>query len=75
MVKDSMTPFASIKMDDVKLENLPADKEQDFHPDIRRGPPPEFTGDRNPQTGEIGGPKTEPVKWGEWSFGGRATDF
>lgn len=64
LVKRTMTPMAS--SDNEKTE---------FHPDIRRGPPPEFEGDRNPKTGEIGGPKTEPVKWNEWSFGGRATDF
>lgn len=39
---------------------------------------PEFEGDVNPKTGETGGPKTEPLKWGskgDWSFNGRVTDF
>ncbi|KAI6245951.1 Succinate dehydrogenase assembly factor 4, mitochondrial [Erysiphe necator] len=54
---------------------------QELHPDIRRGAKPEFEGDRNPVTGEIGGPKTEPVRWGsdgergDWSYNGRVTDF
>ncbi|SPQ27065.1 a079654b-94b9-4b81-b518-38e48885ac90 [Thermothielavioides terrestris] len=45
---------------------------------IRRGAPPEFEGDRNPRTGEVGGPKNEPLRWGstgDWSFNGRVTDF
>ncbi|OZJ05232.1 hypothetical protein BZG36_02310 [Bifiguratus adelaidae] len=46
-----------------------------LHPDTRRKPKPEFEGDKNPKTGEIGGPKNEPVKHGDWSFGGRVTDF
>lgn len=54
---------------------------QELHPDIRRGAKPEFEGERNPVTGEIGGPKTEPIRWGsngergDWSYNGRVTDF
>ncbi len=51
---------------------------EELHPDIRRGGPPEFEGDRNPKTGEIGGPKNEPLRWGgdsDWSYNGRVTDF
>ena len=43
-----------------------------------RGAPPEFSGDVNPKTGEVGGPKNEPLRWGgksDWSYNGRATDF
>ncbi|KAL5628561.1 hypothetical protein BROUX41_003309 [Berkeleyomyces rouxiae] len=43
-----------------------------------RGAKPEFNGDTNPATGEVGGPKNEPLRWGgqsDWSFNGRATDF
>lgn len=47
----------------------------DLHPDARVKPPPEFEGDTNPVTGEVGGPKREPLRHGDWSFGGRATDF
>lgn len=36
---------------------------------------PEFEGDVNPKTGEIGGPKQDPIKHGDWSFNGRVTDF
>lgn len=45
------------------------------HPDARTSPKPEFEGDVNPLTGERGGPKQEPLRYGDWSFGGRATDF
>ncbi|KAI5803381.1 hypothetical protein DFH27DRAFT_600604 [Peziza echinospora] len=49
-----------------------------LHPNIRRGAPAEFEGERNPRTGEVGGPKTEPLRWGgegDWSYSGRVTDF
>ncbi|KAL3234828.1 hypothetical protein RNJ44_02616 [Nakaseomyces bracarensis] len=36
---------------------------------------PEFEGDVNPKTGEIGGPKQDPLKHGDYSFNGRVTDF
>jgi hypothetical protein len=56
-------------------------KGEELHPDIRRGAKPEFEGDINPKTGEIGGPKNEPLRWGstgergDWSYNGRVTDF
>jgi hypothetical protein len=51
-----------------------------MHPDARPALTPEFSGDTNPETGESGGPKQEPVRqWGDgegdWSFKGRVTDF
>jgi hypothetical protein len=45
---------------------------------IRKGAAPEFSGDKNPKTGEVGGPKNEPLRWGsegDWSYNGRVTDF
>jgi len=51
------------------------------HPDARKPVIPEFEGDVNPETGERGGPKREPVgQWvpdlgGDWSFKGRVSDF
>ena len=51
---------------------------EELHPDIRRGARAEFEGDRNPKTGEVGGPKNEPLRWGgevDWSYNGRVTDF
>ena len=45
---------------------------------IRQGAAPEFQGDVNPRTGEVGGPKNEPLRWGgdgDWSYNGRVTDF
>jgi len=51
---------------------------EELHPHIRRGAPPEFEGDTNPKTGEVGGPKNEPLRWGatgDWSYNGRVTDF
>ncbi|KAF2830122.1 DUF1674-domain-containing protein [Ophiobolus disseminans] len=64
---------------EVKLDNGKAIKKGDeFHPNMRRGAPPEFEGDVNPKTGEVGGPKNEPLRWGgnvDWSYNGRVTDF
>ncbi|EST05169.1 Protein of unknown function DUF1674 [Kalmanozyma brasiliensis GHG001] len=56
---------------------LASDPEKgDMHPDARRKPRPEFDGETNPNTGEIGGPKNDPLKHErEWTYGGRATDF
>lgn len=51
---------------------------EELHPNVRRGAPPEFEGDTNPKTGEVGGPKNEPLRWGvqsDWSYNGRVTDF
>ncbi|TLD36732.1 DUF1674-domain-containing protein [Venturia nashicola] len=56
-------------------------KGEELHPHIRRGAQPEFEGDTNPKTGEVGGPKNEPLRWGstgnsgDWSYNGRVTDF
>lgn len=51
---------------------------EELHPNVRRGAKPEFEGDINPKTGEVGGPKNEPLRWGaagEWAYNGRTTDF
>jgi len=51
---------------------------EELHADVRRGAKPEFEGERNPKTGESGGPKNEPLRWGgnvDWSYNGRVTDF
>lgn len=53
-------------------------KGEELHPNVRRGAQPEFEGETNPKTGEVGGPKNEPLRWGaagEWSYNGRTTDF
>lgn len=53
-------------------------KGEELHPNVRRGAPPEFEGDTNPETGEVGGPKNNPLRWGhqsDWSYNGRVTDF
>jgi len=62
----------------IKKANAPAlskGGEDVVHPDARPKLKPDFEGDRNPVTGEIGGPKTDPLKHNDWSYGGRATDF
>ncbi|OTA90072.1 hypothetical protein M434DRAFT_78474 [Hypoxylon sp. CO27-5] len=63
---DGLTPAAPTIEDD--FASVP----------LRKGAPPEFEGDVNPKTGEVGGPKNEPLRWGpggDYSFNGRVTDF
>ncbi|CAI7602781.1 unnamed protein product [Penicillium glandicola] len=63
------TPQAEIQADG---------KGGELHPDAPKGLQPEFEGEKNPKTGEVGGPKNEPLRWGaggDWSYGGRVTDF
>lgn len=64
---------------EIRFENGNKIKDgEEFHPNMRRGAPPEFEGDTNPKTGEVGGPKNEPLRWGgkgDWSYNGRVTDF
>ena len=54
-------------------------KGDELHPNVRRGAAAEFEGHTNPDTGEIGGPKNNPIRWkemeGDWSFNGRVSDF
>ena len=51
-------------------------KGDELHPNVRRGAQPEFEGETNPRTGEVGGPKNDPLRWqGDWSYNGRVSDF
>lgn len=53
----------------------PVSLSDDKHPQYRAKPVPEFEGDTNPKTGEVGGPKNDPLRWErEWTFGGRSTE-
>ena len=54
---------------------MEVEQEDMLHPDVRRGAKPEFEGDVNPKTGERGGPKNDPLKYGDWAFNGRVSDF
>lgn len=63
-----------------QVNQSPASEEasQAMHPDAVAGVKPDFEGEKNPKTGEVGGPKNEPLRWGaqgDWSYGGRVTDF
>ncbi|KAL6717318.1 hypothetical protein ACLMJK_005233 [Lecanora helva] len=82
----NQSPHSEIRAEihsEQKLENINAKVEargngEELHPDVRRGTQPEFEGDRNPKTGETGGPKNDPLRWGggvDWSYNGRVTDF
>lgn len=66
------------KVENVNAKVTASGEGEELHPDVRRGARPEFEGERNPKTGEIGGPKNEPLRWGggvDWSYNGRVTDF
>ncbi|CAG8648927.1 10395_t:CDS:1, partial [Acaulospora morrowiae] len=51
--------------------SLSTNEELQVHPDLRDKPPSQFEGDKNPLTGEIGGPKQDPLRHGDWSYGSR----
>lgn len=56
--------------------NEAALKAQGLHPDFHYSNiKPDFEGDQNPVTGEIGGPKQDPLKHGDYAFNCRVTDF
>ncbi|KAG0131043.1 hypothetical protein HOY82DRAFT_647505 [Tuber indicum] len=65
--KTSTSPAAPAEAH-VKVEDM-------LHPDVRCGAKPEFEGDVNPKTGERGGPKNDPLRYGDWAFNGRVSDF
>ncbi|KAL7794128.1 hypothetical protein V8C43DRAFT_305163 [Trichoderma afarasin] len=69
----SSSPPGSASANSVKT-----DETTTLNQGLFRGAPPEFEGDTNPKTGEVGGPKNEPLRWGgegDWSYNGRVTDF
>lgn len=72
LLRKTQAPLAS--------DRTGTEAELSLHPDAPRPLKPEFQGDENPVTGELGGPKREPVhKWaedgGDWSYKGRVSDF
>ncbi|KAI9311598.1 hypothetical protein BX666DRAFT_1867860 [Dichotomocladium elegans] len=58
-----------------KQETDAAAADGTLHDDAKVPLEPEFEGNVNPKTGEVNGPKNEPLRHGDWSFGGRVTDF
>ncbi|TDL24876.1 hypothetical protein BD410DRAFT_785601 [Rickenella mellea] len=74
LVRAAVTPAAA-PLPPKKTTQVRVEKGEELHPDARRPLPDEFEGDVNPVTGERGGPKREPLRHGDWSYGGRATDF
>lgn len=76
--QSNTTPPTVEKVAEVTAKIQTSENGEELHPDIRRGARPEFEGERNPRTGEVGGPKNEPLRWGgevDWSYNGRVTDF
>ncbi|KAK4056284.1 hypothetical protein OIO90_002728 [Microbotryomycetes sp. JL221] len=65
----------AVSGDNITTQHVVDDESLTMHPDVRKKPTPQFKGDTNPVTGEVGGPKREPLQHGDWSYGGRATDF
>ncbi|KAJ5753404.1 uncharacterized protein N7511_007557 [Penicillium nucicola] len=77
--KQSTGAFSTPQVNQSPQGEIQADgKGGELHPDAPKKLMPEFEGETNPKTGEVGGPKNEPLRWGsagDWSYGGRVTDF
>lgn len=74
-----MIPFGDPKEQKEFLELLKKQQKmmetQEKHPDSVNEHQ-EFQGDKNPTTGEVGGPKgKEPTRYGDWERNGRVYDF
>ncbi|KAG5440160.1 hypothetical protein PCANB_001729 [Pneumocystis canis] len=65
-------PILKDKSKSKLFKNLSENK---IDPDEKKTSYPEFKGDINPKTGEIGGPKTDPLRYGDYSFKGKTVDF
>ncbi|CDH49970.1 predicted protein [Lichtheimia corymbifera JMRC:FSU:9682] len=79
--KPGPIPLGNKKQQQEMLDLIRKKQEQDLksegelHDDALKPPKPDFEGHVNPKTGEVNGPKNEPLKHGDWSFQGRVTDF
>lgn len=76
--RHASTPDATAAAAAAAAANKVQDHDDVLPTAVRRGAKPEFEGDKNPKTGEVGGPKNEPLRWGsggDWSYNGRVTDF
>ena len=61
-----------VKQTESKIDKIGHER----HPDAEQPLEQSFEGDKNPQTGEIGGPKgVEPTRYGDWERKGRVFDF
>lgn len=72
------TTASSSASGSASANSVKTDESTTLNQGLFRGAPPEFEGDTNPKTGEVGGPKNEPLRWGgegDWSYNGRVTDF
>ncbi|KAJ6440692.1 Extragenic suppressor of kinetochore protein 1 [Purpureocillium lavendulum] len=75
---DSPTSASASASASASTATTTEEAQADVNQGLFRGAPPEFEGDVNPKTGEVGGPKNEPLRWGgggDWSYNGRVTDF
>ncbi|KAI9491671.1 hypothetical protein BDB00DRAFT_475655 [Zychaea mexicana] len=74
-------PLGNKKQQEEMLDLIRKKQETDMqsegalHDDAVPQVAPEFEGHVNPKTGEVNGPKQEPLRHGDWSFGSRVTDF
>ncbi|GAA6015646.1 hypothetical protein JCM10207_008158 [Rhodosporidiobolus poonsookiae] len=68
-------PLAGTSPEDKAAAFAQPEGDEVRHPDYRAKPRAEFEGETNPVTGEVGGPKREPLHHGDWAYGGKVTDF
>ncbi|CAN6613878.1 succinate dehydrogenase assembly factor 4, mitochondrial [Trichomonascus vanleenenianus] len=70
MTEEELQEFAK----DVDQARIIKEAKLATHPQFRQ-PYQDFEGEVNPETGEVGGPKQDPLRHGDYSFNGRVTDF
>ncbi|ANB12991.1 Sdh8p [Sugiyamaella lignohabitans] len=72
--KEDQAEFERLQKEAMSSFNKVDINEDIEHPQFRK-PYADFEGDVNPETGEVGGPKQDPLRFGDYSFNGRVTDF
>jgi hypothetical protein len=77
--EDSKSCSRSEKQAEIVKKKTPIGKLDDqpvLHPAQEKEPLPSWPQNKNPHTGEVGGPKgPEPTRYGDWERKGRVSDF
>lgn len=73
--KNRPSPMPLPKEEQQEFERLQREAVNQPNQTMYYKPYADFEGEKNPETGEIGGPKQDPLRHGDYSFNGKVTDF